>query len=69
MALYSERMLQHLQRIEQYLPTCMPTDADPVCAEAVRAMSYACEAGGKRIRPVLTMEFCSVCGGIGRAHV
>lgn len=28
-----------------------------------RAMRYSLEAGGKRIRPVLVMEFCRICGG------
>ncbi len=27
------------------------------------AMSYSLENGGKRIRPVLTLEFCRICGG------
>ena len=27
------------------------------------AMRYSLEAGGKRIRPVLVMEFCRICGG------
>lgn len=27
------------------------------------AMYYSLSAGGKRIRPVLTMEFCRICGG------
>ena len=27
------------------------------------AMSYSLENGGKRIRPVLTLEFCRVCSG------
>lgn len=27
------------------------------------AMIYACAAGGKRLRPVLTLEFCRLCGG------
>lgn len=27
------------------------------------AMAYSASAGGKRIRPCLTMEFCRVCGG------
>lgn len=27
------------------------------------AMSYSLENGGKRIRPVLTLEFCRLCGG------
>lgn len=32
---------------------------DVVC----RAMEYSTKIGGKRIRPVLTLEFCRVCGG------
>lgn len=27
------------------------------------AMDYSLEAGGKRIRPILVMEFCRMCGG------
>ncbi|MBE6807147.1 MAG: polyprenyl synthetase family protein [Ruminococcaceae bacterium] len=27
------------------------------------AMAYACAGGGKRIRPVLVLEFCRLCGG------
>ena len=27
------------------------------------AMRYSLLAGGKRIRPVLTLEFCRICGG------
>ena len=36
------------------------------------AMRYSLLAGGKRIRPILTMKFCEAAGGtleIGRAHV
>ena len=29
----------------------------------LEAMDYSLMAGGKRIRPVLTLEFCRVCGG------
>lgn len=29
----------------------------------LRAMAYSLEIGGKRIRPMLTLEFCRVCGG------
>jgi geranylgeranyl diphosphate synthase, type II len=29
----------------------------------LEAMSYSLSNGGKRIRPVLTMEFCNACGG------
>ena len=27
------------------------------------AMAYSLKNGGKRIRPVLTLEFCRLCGG------
>lgn len=29
----------------------------------LEAMAYSLENGGKRIRPVLTLEFCRICGG------
>lgn len=29
----------------------------------LKAMAYSLENGGKRIRPILTLEFCRVCGG------
>ncbi len=32
-------------------------------AQVVEAMRYSLEAGGKRIRPVLVLEFCRICGG------
>ncbi len=32
-------------------------------ATVADAMDYSLEAGGKRIRPVLVMEFCRLCGG------
>lgn len=33
-------------------------------AQVIEAMRYSLEAGGKRIRPVLVLEFCRICGGI-----
>lgn len=37
--------------------------------KAAEAMWYSLSAGGKRIRPVLTIEFCRVCGGDPEAAV
>lgn len=49
-------------RIEAELAHCCRPVGDP--SDRVReAMLYAVSAGGKRIRPVLTMEFCHACGG------
>ncbi len=60
--LYTDIMQRHLESVEQALPRYLPgVDADyqPV----IEAMRYACDGGGKRLRPVLVLEFCRVCGG------
>ena len=58
MALYSQQLQQHLQAVEDSLPTYLPQ------GEGIAAiMHYACEGGGKRIRPVLVLEYCRLCGG------
>lgn len=61
-SLYTERLTRHLQRIEAALPSYLPTDGT-LQDTVVHAMSYACEGGGKRLRPVLTLEFCYLCCG------
>ncbi len=62
MSLYTPQLQAHLNAIETYLPTRLPSK-DGLRDIVVEAMSYACSAGGKRIRPVLTLEFCRLCGG------
>lgn len=58
---YSKRMEQDQQRVEQWLSTCF---ADRVkYGNIYDAMQYSLLAGGKRIRPVLTLETCRMCGG------
>ncbi len=48
------------QALEDFLPPSVPGDP----AGAVReAMRYSLMCGGKRIRPVLTLAFCELCGG------
>ena len=62
MALYTERLSEHLRAAEAALREALPTaDADEVSVAPL--MSYACEGGGKRIRPVLLLEFCYLCCG------
>ncbi|MBR2731965.1 MAG: polyprenyl synthetase family protein [Clostridia bacterium] len=42
----------------------MGTDADSFGRrEMLSAMGYSIANGGKRIRPILTLEFCRLCGG------
>ena len=62
MAIYTNQLQAHCDRFEAVLPAYMPATGglQTVVAEA---MAYACEGGGKRIRPVLLLEFCRLCGG------
>lgn len=32
--------------------------------DVIEAMNYSLSAGGKRIRPILVLEFCKLCGGL-----
>lgn len=55
-------MKRYKQQIESALETVFRGSAGP--HETVyRAMRYALSAGGKRIRPVLTLGACEACGG------
>ena len=60
--MYTPELQQHLSRFETALPGYMPRTGD-LQTTVAEAMAYACEGGGKRIRPVLVMEFCRLCGG------
>ena len=48
-------------QVEQRLNECFLTDCPQ--KELLDAMRYSLLAGGKRIRPVLTMKFCQTAGG------
>ncbi len=62
MGIYTQQLQAHCDRFEAALPGYMPKTGglQTVVAEA---MAYACAGGGKRIRPVLVLEFCRLCGG------
>ena len=62
MQLYTPVLEQHLTAVEAALPNFLPS-AGGLQDTVVHAMAYACSAGGKRLRPVLTLEFCRLCGG------
>lgn len=62
MSIYTNQLQAHCARFEAVLPAYLPATGglQTVVAEA---MAYACEGGGKRIRPVLLLECCRLCGG------
>ena len=53
---------EYIALINQKLDSCLPACSygEPVVLEA---MKYSLMNGGKRIRPILTLEFCRMCGG------
>ncbi len=60
--LYTPAMKELAAKIEQALPLAMPATDGPQKTVA-EAMGYACEAGGKRLRPMLVLQFARMCGG------
>lgn len=58
---YKTMMQIYRDAVEEYLEGCF-TDDCPQRA-LLDAMRYSLLAGGKRIRPILVLEFCRVCGG------
>ena len=62
MGLYSPKMQQYLELIECELDRAMPS-VEVMQKTVCEAMAYACEAGGKRLRPMLVLTFAALCGG------
>ncbi len=62
MELYTSTMNELLQALERELAMSMPSTAT-LQATVAKAMAYACEAGGKRLRPMLVLLFTRLCGG------
>lgn len=60
--MYTAVLQQHCAQFEEALPRFMPTTGG-LQTTVAEAMAYACAGGGKRIRPVLVMEWCRLCGG------
>lgn len=58
---FTEQMTRDQALIEDYLKKAF--SAQLRHADLQEAMEYSLLAGGKRIRPVLTLETCRLCGG------
>lgn len=55
---YSEMVNRELENKYEFIP-----DAEPSAKKLYEAQKYSLMAGGKRIRPALVLETCSVLGG------
>ena len=58
---YKQRMAADRQMVEGYLHTAFR--ADVWYGDLQESMEYSLLAGGKRLRPVLVLECCRLCGG------
>lgn len=57
------RMQADIKLIEDTMSALLPPRTDCAQRKLVDAIYYSLEAGGKRIRPMLAVEFCRICGG------
>ncbi len=62
MAIYSPHFERLLRLADAEILRAMPAPGGPEDT-AARAMAYACAGGGKRLRPVLLLEFARLGGG------
>ena len=61
MSMENQHLEAHRLRVEEWLRNCFQ-DREPR-GDLYDAMRYSLLAGGKRIRPVLLLETCRICGG------
>lgn len=60
---YELRIKGYAERVNAALETYLPQPKELLQRHVAEAMRYSVEAGGKRIRPVLVLEFCRACKG------
>ena len=56
-------METYIDMVEKALVKYLPNEANPAQSNLSKAMEYSLMAGGKRIRPILLIEFYKICGG------
>lgn len=61
--LFSARVSEYRERVDGYLTGCLSPASRARYHKLIDSMRYSLTAGGKRLRPILTLEFCRVCGG------
>lgn len=60
-AAFENTLKAYQTAVEVFLNSCFTEDRPQ--KQLFEAMRYSLLAGGKRIRPVLVLEFCRICGG------
>ncbi|MBO5248105.1 MAG: polyprenyl synthetase family protein, partial [Clostridia bacterium] len=60
MTTFDERYSRYRTAVEDSFSVFLPEDKNNLLVESMR---YSLLAGGKRIRPILTLSWCALCGG------
>ena len=60
---FKQQLADYQAYIEKYLDTNCSVYPDEPQQTLFEAMRYSLLAGGKRLRPVFTFDFCHMCGG------
>lgn len=60
---FSEQLKADIALIEPALEKCLSRETGEGYDRIFEAAKYSAMAGGKRLRPVIVLEFCRLCGG------
>lgn len=60
--MFNQKYEYYLDLIENQLKLYLSQKSE-YYQQLINAMNYSVSAGGKRLRPILLLEFCSMCGG------
>ena len=64
---FKQTLKQRANQVESLLKEYMPSE-EGYQKTIMESMNYSLSAGGKRLRPILTMEACKVVGGNVEVH-
>ena len=61
--LFSARLAEYKSAVDKYLDACLEETQCASYHKLTDSMHYSLTAGGKRLRAILVLEFCRICGG------
>ena len=61
--LFSARMAEYKPAVDKYLDACLEETQCASYHKLTDSIHYSLTAGGKRLRAILVLEFCRICGG------
>ena len=66
---WQQQMKDYASMVEDAMLDYIQPQKDSGQEKVFEAARYSVTAGGKRLRPVLALEFCRLCGGLRAARM